>query len=128
MLVTESGITSEVHEQNANAHWSIVATESGMLMDTAWDNKPVPRNPPKITTESGRTIEVREEQSENASVRMIVTEFGIATWVRFTHELKAHQPMLVTESGMATDTKLEHLLKELFPMAVTVSGIASDDL
>jgi hypothetical protein len=63
-------------------------------------------------TESGITIDVREEQYKNASVRIIVTELGISTCVRFTQRRNAFQPMLVTESGMTTDTTLEHPLKE----------------
>ena len=53
-------------------------------------------------TESGMTMEVREEQPEKAYRPMEVTKLLMVTEVREVHLAKARSPMEVTESGMTT--------------------------
>ena len=129
MLVTELGMVTEVREeQPVNAPSPMLVTELGKVVD--WHPairvlETVSIMALQFSRESyivlplSTTMEVREEQPQNAPSPILVTELGMVTEVREKQSRNAKSSMFITELGMVMEVREEQPSNADSPMLVT---------
>ena len=100
--------------------------EASRTYRVAWSIGVLWKKSPLIGVAISHVTVLREVQFLKQSSPKLVTEDGMSMDVRDSHLKKQPLPKLVTEDGMVTDVREEQLEKQYHPNLVTEDGMSMD--